>query len=287
MPYQFIHIETYARQRTASGKWSMSDVVAEALREDGACDHVAQPAPPTVLHGVGGSALLAAIDDLDRDAVQAIDSIGRKLRKDAQILLAGVASFPVRVEDLKSSASDYMRWRGRVLAFLQDEYSDSLVSVLQHLDEEYPHLHFVVRAPQKGLALDLGELQPGRYAARDRKLPAAERRRLYRDAMQRYQARFFEKVGKPSGMTPTGPRKRRLTREQWKSEQESAKVLAEVEDLRDVVTEKSELLKEAFAEIRRLQNEYATATTTAAVEPKRKADGARQSFHRGFSPTPF
>lgn len=286
MAYQFVHVDTYAKQRTAAGRWGMRDIVGEALRKDGACPHVANPIEPIVLYG--DADVMTAIEELEADAAVAVDSLGRKLRKDSQILLAGVASFPVPVAELSSVAAQYVRWRERVIAFLKEEYGDCLFSVLQHGEDEiFPHLHFFARAPKDGNRLELGALHPGRHAAHDRKLPAAERRRLYRDAMQRYQARFFEKVGKPSGMTPTGPRKRRLTREQWKSEQESAKVLAEVEDLRDVVTEKSELLKEAFAEIRRLQNEYATATTTAAVEPKRKADGARQSFHRGFSPTPF
>jgi hypothetical protein len=265
----------------------MREVIAEALREGGACAHVSNPTLPTVLYGADAEALRVAVDALADDAEGAEDSIGRALRKDAQIMLAGVACFPVPVDDLKSSASDYIRWRGRVLAFLQDEYGASLVSVLQHLDEEYPHLHFIVHAPKNGLLLDLGELHQGRWAARNRKLPASERRRLYRDAMQGYQSRFFEKVGKPSGMTRNGPKRRRLTRAQWKSEQEAAAVLAEVDNLRNAVTEKDELLKESLAEIGRLQNEYALTTARRADESSRPPESVHRPIHFRRTPSPF
>ena len=70
------------------------------------------------------------------------DPIGRKMRADAPVLVAGVASFP-RVEAEK---------RPRALCpvgvinycLSQGKYGDNLRAVVMHNDEEQPHLHFFV-----------------------------------------------------------------------------------------------------------------------------------------------
>ena len=70
------------------------------------------------------------------------DPIGRKMRADAPVLVAGVASFP-RVEAEK---------RPRALCpvgvinnrLSPGKYGDNLRAVVMHNDEEQPHLHFFV-----------------------------------------------------------------------------------------------------------------------------------------------
>ena len=272
MSYQFIHIETYAR--VAKGrKFAMRDIVAEAMREPAACEHVKNPTKPTTIFG--DSDLNALIDEIEEDASDAVDCIGHKLRKDSQLLLAGVASFPVPVSELKEDATNYIRWRNRVIKFLQMEYGENLCSVVQHLDEEYPHVHFFVKPIKSGRNFDLGRLHPGRFAASDRK--AKNRQKLYKDAMKAYQDRFFELVGKPSGMTRLGPKKRRLTREQWKSEKESSLVLKENDSLKEQLKELQELYLECVAEIGRYRD----------GDNRRSSYDVKRSLRNVYAPRPF
>ena len=57
MPSQFVHIECYSltppkkTRKNAAPKWSAGDILAEAARRPGACDHVTAPLPPTLIHG--------------------------------------------------------------------------------------------------------------------------------------------------------------------------------------------------------------------------------------------
>lgn len=272
MSYQFIHVETYAR--IAKGrKFAMRDIVAEAMREPAACEHVKQPTKPTTIYGE--TDLNRLIDEIEEDASDAVDCIGHKLRKDSQLLLAGVASFPVSVSELKEDATNYIRWRNRVIKFLQNEYGENLCSVVQHLDEEYPHVHFFVKPIKNGRNLDLGRLHPGRFAASDRK--AKNRQKLYKDAMKAYQDRFFESVGKPSGMTRLGPKKRRLTREQWKSEKESVSVVKENDFLKEQLHELQELYLECIAELGRYQND----------DNRRSTHNVARQIRDVYAPRPF
>ena len=52
------------------------------------------------------------------------DPIGRKMRADAPVLVAGVASFP-RVEAEKDPEL-YARWESLTIAYLQGKYGDNL-----------------------------------------------------------------------------------------------------------------------------------------------------------------
>ena len=105
--YQFFHVECYAReestkQRTqtkknADGSFSSKEVakekrgniswvIDEAKREQDSCYHIEAPQPPIVLIGN----LDEVREEATRWAEQATDEKGRKLRKDAHCLLAGV-----------------------------------------------------------------------------------------------------------------------------------------------------------------------------------------------------
>lgn len=72
----------------------MNDVLAEALRDEGHSSHVAVPKDPVFLMGDEGT-LRALPSEIERniEAYKAKNG-GRKLRSDAHVLLAGVASYP-------------------------------------------------------------------------------------------------------------------------------------------------------------------------------------------------
>ena len=153
--YQFLHIEGYSRAgsvqtiekkaRPKSGdtpvrkktktfdKWSIHEIADEALRVEGACDHVKVPMPPTVLLGAG---VREAVAHAEGWAAGMTDAQGRKLRKDGLCLLAGVISLP------RSRIEEWPAFQQGALEWLKAKYGERLRCVVEHLDEAHPHLHF-------------------------------------------------------------------------------------------------------------------------------------------------
>ena len=227
MSFQFLHIDTVARcppKKATSKRWSLDDVLAEAGRVRGACPHVPVPKPA---HRVLGVSLLAVKQGALMRADAARDARGRQLRKDAPVMLAGVASYPVRVAELDEAAmKDYERWEARVVAWLDRRFGVRLASVVRHSDEAFPHLHFfIVPDMPQGGHLDLGSIHPGiaaREAAKAAGLGSKESNRAYCDAMRRLQSDFYENVGVFHGHLRRGPGRRRLSRADYLAEKDEA-----------------------------------------------------------------
>lgn len=223
--YQFIHYELYARSapKKSEGKASLRGVVDEALRKPAACPHVAAPRAPIFLKG-SASDVEAMASRIEREAAQAKDSRGHKLRKDAAVLLAGVVSLPGGYPDGQRAA-----WEGRTLAFLDREFGNRLVAVLSHGDEVYHHLHFMV---EPDLSMGTAKMLHRGHVAADG-VSRADGKAAYRQAMVGFQDDFWEQVGRPSGLTRRGPGRRRLTRRGWREEQDQADTLARMIEVRD------------------------------------------------------
>lgn len=227
MGYQFIHIECYARtgskQRLKdkhghvkeSRKWSADDIAAEAERDPGACDHVLQPSPPLVLYGVSAR---ETAEQAKQWAASAKDAKGRALRKDGLCLLAGVISLPVeRIHDWESFKRDAVK-------YLQRKYGSRLRSVIEHTDEEHPHLHFYV-VPEPGERFD--QIHDGRNAADQLKAsPKSAQNKAYKEAMRSFQDDFSNAVALRHGLARLGPARRRLTRSEWQSEKHQAQLIS-------------------------------------------------------------
>jgi len=222
MSYQFIHIEAYARvgsnQKGKEKKRGISEIIAEATREPSACPHVSTPVPPTHLYGVP----VEEIEEIANDwASTQKDAKGRKLRADGLALLAGVVSVKRDDED---------RWpsvRATTLEYLKNKYGERLRSVVEHTDEEHPHLHFYV-VPLPGEKFD--QVHEGRKAsavAKSEGKKKGEQNTAYIEAMRAFQDEFSETVGLANGMARIGPRKRRLSRAGWHQEKQHYKALAD------------------------------------------------------------
>lgn len=221
MAYQFAHVESYSRRGSTHGgtaKRSAGEVAAEAMRADGACPHVENPTAPTILHG-GSPA--DAVADAEAWADQARDAKGRKYRADGLVLLAGVVSLP---------ASDKDRWpayRNAALAHLRETYGDRLRSAVEHTDEAHPHFHFYV-VPRVGERFD--DIHAGRKAAAAaaaRGEVKGEQNRAYVEAMRGWQNDLWTACGKAHGLTRFGPRRQRLSRGEWKTQQAQARFYAD------------------------------------------------------------
>lgn len=204
---QFVHISVYSLQpskktsRGADRKWSVRDVLAEASREPQACLHVQKPKPPILLRGPSLAELEAEINAIH---ARSSDATGRRLRKDASVLLAGVASYP-------RGGIEYDYWKQCTLEWLQLEFGDHLRSVVEHTDEAHPHFHFYAVNPDGG---NVKDLHPGFRAAKGAQTPR-EQRLAYNTAMRAFQDRFWEHVAGPSGLARLGPGRQRMSRAQW------------------------------------------------------------------------
>lgn len=204
---QFVHIAVYSlhspkkTSRGADRKWAVRDVIAEASREPQACLHVPRPRPPNLLHGPSLAELEAEVGAIH---ARSIDAAGRRLRKDASVLLAGVTSYP-------RGGIEYSYWKQCTLEWLQTEFGEHIRSVVEHTDEAHPHLHFYVVNPDAG---NVKDLHPGFRAAKGAQTPK-EQRIAYNTAMRAFQDRFWEHVAGPSGLARLGPGRQRMSRAQW------------------------------------------------------------------------
>lgn len=277
MAYQFIHVESYSRSSPKKGKnggHSVASVVNEAIREPNSIPHVDNPKPPTYIYGKPLESLEATCEEW---AASMTDAKGRKLRKDALCLAAGVVSMP---EDTTPEA--WATFRADAVGHLQKKYGDRLQTVIEHTDESHPHLHFYV-VPRLGERFEM--IHQGKLAAADVKreggLKGAQNQ-AYKSAMRAYQDEFFETVGIKNGLTRIGPGRRRLTREEWKLEQlqveNAAKVIAIAQD-------SVELSKVEAAEIKQKAadgaKEFASKTLVKADKILKAAES--KGFQQGYN----
>lgn len=273
MGFQFVHIQSYARKADAAGG-SVAFVLAEAARQPEACQHVAEPLPPTVVHGLPPDHLQA---DHDRLAAAATTTTAagktRRIRQDQHTLLTVVASHPALSEAVRADpaiAHEVEAWQARTLAWLRAEWGEQVVSVVRHDDEAHPHLHAFI-LPTADPELRAKRLQPG-WAAKAAAVEAAKANGLdgkganaagdsaYKTALRAMQDRYHEAVGLACGLTRRGPGKRRLSRDQWQTERaaarDAAKVLRRADRARQAV-------QRAEAHVRARLNAASAAEATA------------------------
>lgn len=237
---QFVHVQTWSRKPNPAGQ-SVAQIIAEATRNPEYSGHVDDPLPPRVLLGdpstfqaehdahVAARATVARLKDGSERV--------RSIRKDRHTMATVVMSYPVPRAAI-TTAEDRAaleRWERRNIDWLRDRYGDQLRVVLAHDDEEHPHIHAWLLPDDPGA--DATTLHPGKVAKKrveeeekaagtlPREAVKAANRAL-REAMTLFQDEYYHAVGAPEGLTRTGPRRRRLTRQQWKAEKAAAAATA-------------------------------------------------------------
>ncbi|MBQ4676101.1 hypothetical protein AerOn9M_07660 [Aeromonas hydrophila] len=216
--YQFGHVEAYAR-KPQKGAWSIRDVAAEAERKREHCMHVEQPQEPI---RVFGCSPFEAVEQAEAWGAQAKDAKGRKLRSDAPVLLAGVLSYPRQGEE-------WPEFKEKALAWLKSEYGENLVSVIEHQDEQHPHIHFYA-VPKPGQIFN--DLHQGRAAAAEAKRKGetkAAQQYAHNHAMRDWQDRLYQAVGREFGLARLGPKRQRLTRAEWVAQQAAQQAILSAE----------------------------------------------------------
>lgn len=268
--YQFLHIEPYSLSASKKKKdgHSVRSIVAEAVREPGNYPHVTDPQPPTYIYGQPLELLedrCAAWGDSIRDAS------GKKTRKDALCLLTGIVSAPNTMEpaEWENLRSDAVEW-------LQEKYGERLHAVVEHTDEKHPHVHFYV-VPNLGERFD--QVHDGkRAAAMSKGEPKKAQNLAYIGAMREFLDDFHRKVGMPNGMLRVGPRKRRLSREEWQQEK------AQGQALKTALTASQEVRAKALKDSQHMLSDAkskATGIEAAAVakgESLGRVEFAKNSF---------
>lgn len=232
MGFQFFREECYAKVRSQAapstnkrsplggrGKASAREIVAEAIRTDGASPHVRFPAVPTCLFGLNVSQLPAWIEGLEQLAshVEVKTKKGfRKQRSDTPILIGVVASFPQAADDNNEL---YVEWRAKTLDFMQRHYGTGLVAVLEHQDESFGHIHAFVGNHGRSVK----PLHSGHGAA----ILSAEKNEskktqadAYKAGCRALQDLYSAEVGAACGLARVGPRRRRKTRAEWQAEKQ-------------------------------------------------------------------
>lgn len=230
MSYQFIHIESYAREGSVQKNKttgevkktrSLREITDEAERKPGATPHIEVTQSPKLLYGCMPG---EAADMAQAWADQATDAKGRKYRKDGLALLAGVISLPNDRADADEFFDKSIKWLGK-------KYGGRLKSVVAHYDETYPHIHFYV-VPQKGERFE--DIHQGVKSSNEKKAEGkvkGEQNRAYIEAMRAYQDEFSNEVAIGFGLTRLGPKRRRLTRAQWNAEKKQAEYFVKQTEL--------------------------------------------------------
>ena len=92
---------------TVSRQRKIKDILNEVMREKGYCSHVEKPEVPDVIYGIDIPALELKVEDIYNNAKNLVtlkngNLASRKVRTDQHVLLAGVASHPMRSQDYKN-----------------------------------------------------------------------------------------------------------------------------------------------------------------------------------------
>lgn len=239
MAYQFIHVETYAREikKGATGR-TMRDIIAEAGREPDNCPHI-DPEKLADLalapEHIYGYTLDRVEHEATRWAEKSKDGGGQALRKNGVCLLAGVVSLP---NDTTPEA--WGKFKRDAVKWLKKEYGSTLRSVIEHKDEDHPHLHFYCIPEQGKQFSSIHKGIEARTKARQQKLSGKQQNLAYCEAMREWQDKFSHDVGQPHGLTRIGPGRRRLTRAEWKKEQQQAKALQQAQSRAKSIDRKTE-----------------------------------------------
>lgn len=215
--YQFLHISSYSRigSKMKSGSHSVKTIVNEAVREIHSTPHIENPEAPKYIYG---KPLELLGERCEEWANSLQDAAGKKTRKDALCLLAGVMSAPAEIEP-----AAWEKLRADTVGWLQKKYGDRLHSVIEHTDEANPHLHFYI-VPKPGERFD--QVHDGKRAAAAIKNESkGSQNKAYIGAMRGLLDDFHSEVGMPNGMLRYGPRRRRLSRDAWKQELEQGRAL--------------------------------------------------------------
>jgi len=220
--YQFYHFETYPLHSTKSKK-AFSQITKEFMRNPVAIPHVENPKSPVIRYGVDA---YAAEQIIKERIEKAKDKMGRKIRKDAQVCVSSVVSFPSELA--QDNQPFYENWVSKNIDYFKAKYGENLLSVIEHLDEEHPHLHIIVSVPN---STEFGGAAIGTIhepiRRRDEQKGSKAKVVAFSEAAREMQDDYFNQVSVKFGLLRTGPKRKRLTRKEYVTAKREALLLAQ------------------------------------------------------------
>lgn len=227
---QFVHIEVYAKtprkikqtkidveNRIQRKNHSINDIVAECERRKGYCDHIENIQEPILVAGVWPSEVEKDINNKIKLCSEM--QITGKYREDTPVLLAGVMSYPISnksFEDQGKIAIDddvFSNWINESVIFLEKRFDKKLKSIVLHLDEEYPHIHFYCNEEiTKENKLSLKKIHPG-YLLQEELGRRNQETKL--EGLKRFSNDYYESVSINFGHERTLGKRERLSRKEY------------------------------------------------------------------------
>ena len=267
---QFAHMQAFSIKPNREGN-SIEQVLAEAIREAKYSTHIDDPKPPTLIYGVDLPSLKKLHDEMLEQRKVEVKLKGkvryRAIRKDRNTLMTVISSFPIRIADLDKDGTGetrrmFEKWKKLNTDHLRNQFGDKLKTIIEHTDEEFPHLHAYI-LPDNDPGAFANALHPGEVAKADAaKTAKAEgltgkavnkvANKIYQAAMSGWQDDFYSAVGAPCALTRDGPRRARKTRARWQAEKIAAKATA------DVIEKNETKAKELETEARALRSQSDT-----------------------------
>lgn len=304
--YQFAHVQSYSLKGNKSNR-SIKDVLLENSREPGNFNHVKNGPKLNILFGKNPIDLLEIIQDRVKKAKMDLKGTGLRIQKNTHLMEGAVFSHPCAVEFLKNNKEEqlkYKAWRSDMINYAKKDAEErglKVLSVVEHLDETYPHIHVlsVAKATTENPRLDVKHCNVGHIAAKlgaKNGLNAREQMKEYRGAMSRWQDRVYENVSIKNGLTRIGPRMGRLTRPEWNQKKRAAELMQidleiknglerEIGDLNDFSLERenqSEQIEFLLSNVESLNNEITSLKSNHKLEIeelKNKANGIIREQH--------
>lgn len=258
--YQFAHLGTYSRRgnrvpmkhkkgRVSEGGRSVRDIYFEAAREAGSAPHVETPQPPNIIFNALGKPLADHVQEIERRISERNKTLKKQklqsIRSDTHVLDTMVFSHPFYTlpapegykGEAQKSLSDpdafvqYSNWLMDTIEWAQNNArlrGVEIMAIVEHVDESHPHLH-VLSLPVSDIRMNAKNTHPGyraKFAAIDSgEIPKIAQKR-FRDAMSAWQDDYYEHVGIKHGLTRFGPKRQRLSRQEWQARKAEAKRVA-------------------------------------------------------------
>lgn len=166
-----------------------------------------------------------------------------------------------------------MAWQDDAVAWAQGLWGERLKCVVEHVDEGRLHLHYWVLpglCPDRRLSIC--DVDFGRRAAKATDYGGGngrEQKAASEQAMRAFQDHYWNEVGCKHGLARLGPRRLRLTRQEWKDHEAERKRIAKAwgalqNNHNELQSAANSYVEKRVAEVRATAEAAAGAATTAA-----------------------
>ncbi|KFC61900.1 hypothetical protein [Massilia sp. LC238] len=258
--------------------WSALDLLSEAMRLDGHIPHVKKTLPPGILYACSDEVRqnplkVAELAEEWADSRKTVT--GRAHQRNSPVMAGVVISLP------KEMIEDWPAFRDASVKWMKEKYGERLRLIIEHLDEENPHIHAYLVASHgfkdgRPFSEPFGAVHEGYAESRAARRGSIEKSgtskgaktgKAFVDAMKEYQDKFQHDVARHFNLARLGPQMKKLSHAEAVRQR----------DIRNAEAERieAEKLKEkAFEEVRAAMEARRLANEEIA---RRKKEAEREA----------